>query len=225
MTPTRRLALAALAAAAFAPAGTLVPAATEIAGGGLLAPASSALDPVVRALLGPASLEAQTRPQRPRQRPEQRQALERHFQQRFLEMSSRRLSLQPVQTERLGSILERGWSARRELQRELEEERARFAVAIGDEDATDDEFRRMLATMEDLRRQEYELWVSEQRALAEFLTPRQRAMFVHMQMRATDAVHDMRRRRSEGEDGRARGERDDGGGGGERDRPDGTFEP
>lgn len=225
MTPTRRLALAALAAAALMPAGTLVPAATTVAAGGVLAPVGSVLEPAARALLRPASLEAQTRPQRPRQRPEQRQALERHFQQRFLEMSRQRLSLQPVQTERLASILERGWRARRDLQRRLEVERERFAAVIGDEDTTDDEFRRILSTMEDLRRQEYELWVSEQRALAEFLTPRQRAMFVHMQMRAIDAVHDMRRRRSAGEDRRERGERDDGGGGEERDRPDGAREP
>jgi hypothetical protein len=67
--------------------------------------------------------------------------------------------------------------------------------------------------MEDLRRREYELWVSEQRALAECMTPRQRAMFVQMQMRANEAVRDVRRRRPDdrSEDG--------GGGGGDSDRP------
>lgn len=190
MAITRRLAAAALAAALLVPAG---------------------------ALLGPASLEAQARPQRPPERPEQRQAIERRFHQRFLELSSRRLSLEQRQTERLGTILERGWRARKDLQRELAQERERFAAAVRDEATTDDEFRRLLATMEDLRRQEYELWVSEQRALAEFLTPRQRAMFVQMQMRAIDAVRDMRRRHSDGEGGRDRrdGDRSDDGG----DRP------
>lgn len=224
MEITRRLAAAALAAAilvpaaALVPAGTPLPAATPFAAGGFLATAGGVLGPVV-ALLGPASLEAQARPQRPPQRPEQRQAVERRFQQRFLELSSRRLSLEQRQTERLGTILERGWRARKDLQRELAQERERFAAAVRDEATTDDEFRRLLATMEDLRRQEYELWVSEQRALAEFLTPRQRAMFVQMQMRAIDAVRDMRRRHSDGERERDRRDgdrRDDG-----SDRPGG----
>jgi Spy/CpxP family protein refolding chaperone len=166
---------------------------------------------VAAALLAPAALDAQVRPRRPP--PAERQALERRFHQRFLEMSSRRLSLEQPQTERLGSILQRGWSARQALQQELETERERFAAAVGDPNTSDEEFRRRLEAMEDLRRREYELWVSEQRALAEFMTPRHRAMFVQMQMRANEAVRDVRRRRPDdrSEDG--------GGGGGDSDRP------
>ena len=159
---------------------------------------------LLAASLAPTALAAQARPQRPPPR-----QMERHFQQRFLEMSSRRLSLEAQQTERLGAILERGWAARQELQRELEDERKRFADAIGDPDTSDQEFARRLEAMAELRRREYDLWVSEQRALAEFLTPRQRAMFVQMQLRLNDAARDMRRRRPDGE----RRNRGDGGGG------------
>ncbi|HSM36249.1 MAG TPA: hypothetical protein VK837_07630, partial [Longimicrobiales bacterium] len=94
---------------------------------------------MLAAILASTALAAQARPQRPPPR-----QMERHFQQRFLEMSSRRLSLEARQTERLGDILERGWAARQELQRELEEERARFADAIGDPDTSDQEFARRL---------------------------------------------------------------------------------
>lgn len=152
----------------------------------------------------------------------QRRELEQRFHQRFLDLSRKRLELQESQTERLGSILERGFQARRQLQADLEAERVRFAEAIADANTSDDEFLRRLAAMEGLRRREYELWRSEQQALAEFMTPRQRAMFVQMQLRMNDAVRDARRRPPHGGPGR-----DDGGARDDdrrdEDRPGGDF--
>lgn len=186
----------------------------------LVTAALAALAPLAAAPGGGAfggALEAQVRPQ-----PPQRRALERRFQQRFLDLSRERLDLEERQTARLGEILERGWQARQGLQRELAAERERFNAAIRDPETGDDEFRRRLDAMEDLRRREYELWRSEQRALAEFMTPRQRATFVHMQLRMNDAVRGARGRRQHDGEGR----RDDDGGpkdGGLRD--DGSLHP
>ncbi|HUG02593.1 MAG TPA: hypothetical protein VML95_12065, partial [Longimicrobiales bacterium] len=156
---------------------------------------TAALTIVAVAAVAPfGGLAAQARPQRPQEPAQQRRALERRFHERFLDISRRRLDLEERQTERLGEILERGWRARHALQRELAAERERFQEAIGNPDTTDEEFRRRLDAMEQLRSREYELWRSEQRALAEFMTPRQRAMFVQMQMRMNDAVRDVRGR-------------------------------
>lgn len=176
------------------------------------------------ATLAPTStLDAQER-QRPRQ-PPSRQALERRFEDRVVDMSRRRLDLTDENAERLRTILREGWSARRELREELEAERARFAAAVRDADTSDAEFTRLLNRMQELRRREYELWVAEQRALAEIMTPRQRAMFVQMQMRVNDAVRDVRRRKPEGGGGGGGGRPEGGGGGPDGHSPSGADRP
>ncbi|MEN8374687.1 MAG: hypothetical protein ABFS34_04500 [Gemmatimonadota bacterium] len=148
------------------------------------------------ALAPAAGVDAQVRTDR---RPG-RAALEQRFHRQFMERSRRQLDLQEGQSQRLEDVLRRGRENRRELQRQLMQERHRFIRAIEDANTSDDEFRRRLGAMEDLRRREYELWRSEQDALAGFMTPRQRASFMQLQMHMNDAVRNARRRDQDKDD-------------------------
>lgn len=121
---------------------------------------------------------------------------------RMTELVQRRLGLTDDQGARLRASTSRYMAQReqllrqeRHLRRTLREEVARGPAA------TQDRVGRMLDELVALQRRRLDVLAAEQRELAQFLTPVQRAEFMAMQERAFRAAQQMRMQR----EGRARG--------------------
>ena len=125
---------------------------------------------------------------------DRRDRLESQVRSRFLEMAGARLELTAVQRDRLGAVLEEGADDRRSLARESMELRRRLMDAARDTTTPSATFEDILRRMEGLAQREHALERREQERLAEFLTPRQRALFLMMRMRFNDQVRELRGR-------------------------------
>ena len=151
-----------------------------------LAPLALALALV---LAGPASGSAQGGER------DRRERLEEEVRGRFLDMATTRLELTASQKERLATVLEEGAAARRGLMRESMTLRRRLIQAAGDPATPADTFEDLLRRMDALAQREHGLQQREQERLAEFLTPRQRALYVMMRIRFNEQVRDVVRGR------------------------------
>lgn len=139
-------------------------------------------------LLQPAAVQSQAGPGR-------RAALQERVFQRFLDTAASTLQLDATGRRRLAEVLREGQERRSELRRELMEVRRSLMHAVEDPDAPEEEIRRSLDVVSELRRREYELWRDEQAALARVLTPRQHARFMGLQMRFVERVRELQGRR------------------------------
>ena len=149
-----------------------------------------ALGIALAAGLGAGDASAQGRPEgaggtRPRggalRTPEQRAELERRFEERLSAVVQRELRTTPEQTQRLGIVARRFERERRPLfQREMllrRELRQQLGTTTPDEARVDGAVRELLH----LQRRRIDLTEEEQRALAAFLTPVQRARYLALQ--------------------------------------------
>jgi hypothetical protein len=144
----------------------------------------------------PTVSEAQTPPRGDRPRAEaaqeRRAQLEEQVNRQFMVRATERLGLDQRQQARLEQVLEEGMRSRRALAGESRQLRMELMQAVRSADTPPTTFERILARMATLREREQQLASREDAALAEFLDPRQRAMFLVLRMQMTEQVRGMR---------------------------------
>jgi hypothetical protein len=145
------------------------------------------------------SVEAQ-RPRVARQQPAAggRGALEQRFQERLATVMRERLGLNEDQVRRLGDVNRRFESQRRELFQSEREIRIGMRKALSDSAANNDEVAGLMDRAIRLQRQRVDLLEAEQRELALFLTPVQRAKYFGLQEQIRRQMEEMRDRRFQG---------------------------
>lgn len=152
---------------------------------------------VLAALMAPGAVMAQGRG--PDQ--ERRAELERQIRHRFLASVAERLELTAEQREGVRDVMAEGAQARVDLMRESHRLRVELMQAVRDEDTPMARYEEILEGLEALRTRERAIEEREEAALAEFLDPRQRAVFLMMRMQFNDRVRQMRGMRGEGPPG------------------------
>ena len=125
-----------------------------------------------------------------------RRELERRFRERFGELIRSRLNLTDAQMTRLEATNRRFEGQRRELFMQEREVRAGMRDALQDtaSAATQERVAPLIDRALKLQRQRLDLVESEQRELANFLTPVQRAQYFGMQEQLRRRVEEMRHR-------------------------------
>ncbi|HZI43443.1 MAG TPA: hypothetical protein VFD67_17125 [Gemmatimonadaceae bacterium] len=176
--------------------------------------------PVVVVALAQAasSAHAQLRPRRdaalPRagigrqQRPNEQQGdgnraqLERRFQQMLYQMTRRRVGLTDAQMNQLVPINRRFETQRRQIQRQERETRLSLRDAMRDTTDAADQTRisGYLDKLVQLQRQRLELFEQEQKDLAGFMTPLQRARYTALQEQVRRRVEQLRRQNARNAD-------------------------
>jgi len=155
-------------------------------------------------LIGSSSVFAQKAVEGQAQPPRRdRAVLEQRFRERFEQLLRERVSLSDAQITQLREVNARLDSRRREL---FTEERTvrravREALKGGDDQANQDRVAELTARALRVQRSRLDLIETEQRELATFLSPIQRARYLGLQEQLWRRADDMRRR--------ADGERDD----------------
>lgn len=149
-------------------------------------------------LLGAISLTASSvRAQRPGpdSAPAGRQALEQRVRQRMAAVVQQRLGLNADQMRRLGDVNRDMESQRRQLNQQERELRVslRAEVMRGDS-ANQERVARLVDQLIDVQRRRIDLVSREQRALAAFMTPTQRAQYLAIQDQLRRRMEDMRGR-------------------------------
>lgn len=129
-----------------------------------------------------------------------RDSLETEVVQKFVNSLARDLRLDSSQKSTVEAVLRTGSERRRALAKESSELQYRLYRAVRDDDTTDSEFQRLLASHESLRRQEHDLWMGDQRALARVLSPRQRSHFLLSWTRFQETLREIMSRRPGGRD-------------------------
>lgn len=124
--------------------------------------------------------------------PDRRAELERQVRHRFLAQVVQRLELTEAQRERVREVMAEGAEARRALALEAHALQIDLVQAVRDEEASMEEFEAILEQLEAVRAREREIEQAEEAALAEFLDPRQRAVFLMMRMQFNDRIRQMR---------------------------------
>jgi hypothetical protein len=128
--------------------------------------------------------------------PAARRVLERRFRERFEQVLKQRLALSDSQLARVIEVNARLDARRREL---FTEERSvrkdmRDAIKGGDDAASQQNVAQLLERAMRVQRSRLDLVETEQRELATFLTPLQRAKYLGLQEQLRRRVDDMRRR-------------------------------
>ncbi len=138
--------------------------------------------------------EVPTRGQRPRHEAaqERRAELEQQFHRQFVARAAESMALSNAQQQRLHQVIQAGAEARRELARESRQLRGEIMQAVRAQDTPMATYQRLLDQTSAMREQEHALARREDAALAEFLDPRQHAMFLVMRMQMMDQVRGMR---------------------------------
>jgi hypothetical protein len=149
-------------------------------------------------LLGAISLTASTvHAQRPvlDSGPAGRQALEQRVRQRMAAVVQQRLGLTADQMRRLGDVNRDMEGQRRQLNQQERELRTglRAEVMRGDS-ANQDRVARLVDQLIEVQRRRIDLVSREQRALAAFMTPTQRAQYLAIQDQLRRRMEDMRGR-------------------------------
>ncbi|MGH7477072.1 MAG: hypothetical protein ACRELD_12335 [Longimicrobiales bacterium] len=124
----------------------------------------------------------------------QRSRLEAQVLQRFASQAGARLGLAEPDRQRLGVVLRTHASRRAALASEARTLRRELGQALSSTRATDADFERILGGLERLREDELRLWREEQRSLAEFMGPRQRAGFLALRAQFNQRVIELQRR-------------------------------
>ncbi|WP_396222007.1 Spy/CpxP family protein refolding chaperone [Gemmatimonas sp.] len=131
------------------------------------------------------------------QRDDPRRAeLERRFQQRVEATVRQRLQLNDDQAARLREVASRTEGARRALRRdEMEARKAMRTELLAGDNANETRVAELLEQMPRLERRRIELLEQEQRELARFLTPLQRARYFALQDELRRGMQELQRRR------------------------------
>ncbi|HEY2376293.1 MAG TPA: hypothetical protein VGH98_10005 [Gemmatimonadaceae bacterium] len=123
-----------------------------------------------------------------------RAQLERRFQQMLYQMTRRRVGLNDAQMNQLVPVNQRFESQRRQLQRQERQTRLSLRDAMRDSTQTDQtKISGYLDQLTQLQKQRVELFAQEQRDLAQFMTPLQRARYTALQEQVRRRVEQMRR--------------------------------
>ena len=135
--------------------------------------------------------------------PARRQALEQRVRQRTAAVVQQQLGLNAEQMRRLGEVNREMEGQRRLLNQQERDVRVglRAEVMRGDS-ANQDRVARYVDQLIDVQRRRIELLSREQRALAAFMTPTQRAQYLAIQDQVRRRMEDMRGRRRAGGPGR-----------------------
>jgi hypothetical protein len=128
---------------------------------------------------------------RPGERMQQRERLERQVRQRFMEQVAERLRLSATQREAMSQVLEEGADARRELAMESRSVRRSLMQSVRDPDTPMERYESLLARLNEVREGERALERREEARLARVLDPRQRALFLVMRMAFNQRVRGM----------------------------------
>ena len=135
-----------------------------------------------------------------RQLPDERGAsatraqLERRFRQMLYQVTRRRVGLSDAQMNRLMPINQRFETERRAIQRQERETRLALRDAMRDSTHADQaRITSYLDKLVELQRQRVELVAREQRDLAEFMTPLQRARYTALQEQVRRRIEQMMR--------------------------------
>lgn len=128
--------------------------------------------------------------------PERRQALEQRVRQRTASVVQQQLGLNAEQMRRLAEVNREMEGQRRSLNQQERDIRVglRGEVMRGDS-ANQDRVARAVDQLLDVQRRRIELLSREQRALAAFMTPTQRARYLAIQDQVRRRMEDMRGRR------------------------------
>ena len=130
--------------------------------------------------------------------PAQGRALERQFRERFAEVVKRRLTLDDTQMQQLGRVNDRFERDRMQLLRD--ERRARQALraeVLAGDSADQKKVAGLLDELLTIQRRRLDLTESEQRELAAFMTPTQRAKYFAIQDQLRQRLEKLRRQRQE----------------------------
>ena len=129
-----------------------------------------------------------------------RAQLERRFQQMLYQVTRQRVGLTDEQMKRLVPVNQRFTTQRRGIQRQERQTRMALRDAIQDSSQVDQaKITEYLDRLLDLQRQRVELLAQEQKDLAEFMTPLQRAKYTALQEQVRQRIDQMRRRRVTGD--------------------------
>ncbi|MBK6488801.1 MAG: hypothetical protein IPF98_18580 [Gemmatimonadetes bacterium] len=148
-------------------------------------------------VLAPGESEAQrTRPDAPEGVRQDRRRLEERFRERFEKLLKERLALSDSQLARVVEVNARLDVRRRAL---FAEERTvrlemREALSGSDDPAAQERLSKLLDRALSVQHSRLDLMETEQRELAEFLTPLQRARYLGLQEQLRQRVDEMRRR-------------------------------
>lgn len=158
------------------------------------------------AVTGPSTMTAQVTP--PPGEPRglraddpRRAELEKRFQQRVETMVRQRLQLTDDQAMKLREVASRAETSRRALRRDETQARKqmRDELLAGD-NANESKVAELLEQMPRLERRRIELMEQEQRELAKFLSPVQRARYFALQDELRRNMQELQRRRMDGPD-------------------------
>jgi periplasmic protein CpxP/Spy len=136
------------------------------------------------------------RPQQPGVRP-QRALLEQRFRNRLRDVMKQRLDLNEAQVDRLTDVNQRFETRRRELlleEREVRQSMRRALAPNASASADQDAVAGLLDRALRVQRQRLDLIETEQRELATFLSPVQRARYFGLQEQLRRQVEEMRER-------------------------------
>jgi hypothetical protein len=124
-----------------------------------------------------------------------RAQLERQFQQTLYQMTRRRVGLTDEQMNRLVPVNRRFEVERGGIQREERETRVALREALRDSSSADQgRISGYLDKLVQLQRRRVDLVDAEQRELAQFMTPAQRARYTALQEQLRNRITQMRRR-------------------------------
>jgi Spy/CpxP family protein refolding chaperone len=145
--------------------------------------------------------------------PRRAAALEKRFQERLVEIVKQRLNLTDDQASRLRDVASKTEDERRALRRD--ELTSRFAMRqelLAGDKANEARVAELLEEMPKLERRRVELLEREQRELAKFLSPVQRARYFGLQEELRRGMQELQQRRLAGPDSAADMDRPGGGG-------------
>ncbi|CAN5761215.1 hypothetical protein BH23GEM10_BH23GEM10_10270 [soil metagenome] len=129
-----------------------------------------------------------------------RDSLETEVVHKFVARLSRDLRLNSAQRTTVEQVIRSGAERRRELMRASGELQGRLIRAVRSDDTSSDEFQRLLANHEALRRREHDSWTHDQQQLAAVLNPRQRAHFLLSWTHFQETLREIMSRRPDRDD-------------------------
>lgn len=143
-----------------------------------------------------ASSVAEAQRAKPDSGPARRQALEQRVRQRTASVVQQQLGLTAEQMRRLGEVNRDMEGQRRTLNQQERDVRIGLRAEVMRGDSADqDRVARYVDQLIDVQRRRIELLSREQRALAAFMTPTQRARYLAIQDQVRRRMEDMRGRR------------------------------
>ena len=146
----------------------------------------------------------QGRPGMPAQAGQGAPALERQFRERLADVVRRRLNLNDTQMGQLGTVNDRYERERMQLFRaERQMRQALRAEVLAGDSADQAKVSELLDRALQIQRQRLDIAQREQRDLAAFMTPVQRAMYVAIQDDLRRRLEDFRQQRRQGTPGAA----------------------